>query len=180
MPHTPNASAGPTRARPSPDGRLPFAAYRRPFKRHTEVPRTRKPLELVVVLHGVIGSLALLGACTAMPAGVALLALQAQGWMTEHTIDLPTSGRLDRDQPQTATITSRDGTLLAAIDDVGYGKRTYVPLNEISRNLVNATIATEDWRYYTHPGVDPVGLVRAFSTNADAGSVSQGGSTIEM
>src|SRR5262249_50305856 len=36
------------------------------------------------------------------------------------------------------------------------------------------------WRYYAHPGIDPVGLVRALSTNADAGGVSQGGSTIEM
>ena len=133
-----------------------------------------------MVLHVIVGSLVLLGACTAMPAGVALLALRAQGWMTEHTIDLPTSGRLDRDLPQTATITSRDGTLLATIDDVRYGKRTYVPLNEISRDLVNATMATEDWRYYTHPGVDPVGLARALSTNADSGGVSQGGSTIEM
>jgi penicillin-binding protein 1C len=41
-------------------------------------------------------------------------------------------------------------------------------------------MATEDRRYYTHPGVDPVGLVRALGTNAEAGGVSQGGSTIEM
>jgi membrane carboxypeptidase/penicillin-binding protein len=132
------------------------------------------------MLHIVLGSLVFVGACTAVPAGLALMALQAQGWMTEHTIELPTSGRLDRDLPQTATISSRDGTLLATIDDVRYGRRTFVPLNELPRALLNATMATEDWRYYTHPGVDPVGLARALTTNADAGGAAQGGSTIEM
>jgi penicillin-binding protein 1C len=43
-----------------------------------------------------------------------------------------------------------------------------------------ATMATEDRRYYTHPGVDPVGLVRALGSNAEAGGAAQGGSTIEM
>ena len=111
---------------------------------------------------------------------VALLALEAQGWMEENTIDLPREGRLDRDIPQTARIASSDGTVLAEIDDVRYGRRTFVPLSEMARDLVTATMATEDRRYYTHPGVDPVGLVRALGTNAEAGGVSQGGSTIEM
>ena len=134
----------------------------------------------MITLHGFIVGVLLLGVCTAMPAGVALLALEAQGWMEENTIDLPREGRLDRDIPQTARIASSDGTVLAEIDDVRYGRRTFVPLSEMARDLVTATMATEDRRYYTHPGVDPVGLVRALGTNAEAGGVSQGGSTIEM
>jgi len=173
-------SLAPTRARPTGYGILPHPQYRRTGKRHLESSQTNRPLQLVVALHIIVGGLLLLGACTAMPAGVALLALRAEGWMNEHTIDLPSSGRLDRELPQTATISSRDGTLLAEIDDVRYGKRAFVPLNELPRDLLNATTATEDWRYYTHPGVDPVGLARALSSNADAGGVSQGGSTIEM
>src|SRR5262245_8458397 len=82
-----------------PGGGMSYAPYRRATRRRQEPARKQRPLELVVVLHVVISSLFLLGACTAMPAGVALLALQAQGWMTEHTIDLPTSGRLDAELP---------------------------------------------------------------------------------
>jgi penicillin-binding protein 1C len=134
----------------------------------------------VIALHGFIIGILLLGVCTAMPAGVALLALEAQGWMIENTIDLPSAGPLDRDLPQTAQITSRDGTVLAEIDDVRYGRRTFVPLSEMTRDLVTATMATEDWRYYDHPGVDPIGLARALGTNAESGSASQGASTIEM
>lgn len=135
---------------------------------------------IVLGLHAIVAVLLLLGACTAMPAGAALLALRARGWMSENTIELPRSGPLDRGLPQTARITARDGTVLAEIDDVRYGRRTFVPLKEMAPDLVNATMATEDRRYYQHPGVDPVGLVRAVGSNAEAGGVSQGGSTIEM
>src|SRR4051812_43942702 len=86
----------------------PIPLYRRTGRRRSEPPHNGRALVLVIVLHAVVIGLLLLGACAAMPAGAALLALQAQGWMTEHTIDLPTSGRLDRDLPQTATISSRD------------------------------------------------------------------------
>src|SRR5688572_11587425 len=166
---------------PSARGSLaPHPPFHRAGKRRPEPPHPHRPLKLVIALHGFVIGVLLLGVCTAMPAGVALLALEAQGWMTENTIDLPREGRLDRDLPQTARIASRDGTLLAEIDDVRYGRRTFVPLSEMTRDLVMATMATEDRRYYTHPGVDPVGLARALGTNAESGSVSQGGSTIEM
>ena len=44
--------------------------------------------------------------------------------------------------------------------------------------LVNATIAAEDHRFFRHPGVDPVALVRAVVRNLRAGAVVEGGSTI--
>jgi penicillin-binding protein 1C len=162
------------------NGSVPHPPFHRAVKRRTEVATSYRPLGLVVALHAIMVGVLLLGACTAMPAGVALLVLQAKGWMADNTIDLPREGRLDRDLPQTARIASRDGTVLAEIDDVRYGRRTSVPLSEMSRDLVNATMATEDRRFYTHPGVDPVGLIRAIGTNAESGSVAQGGSTIEM
>jgi membrane peptidoglycan carboxypeptidase len=133
---------------------------------------------LVVALNCVLLGLMFLATCTAVPAGAALVALQAQDWMSTHTIDLPASGPLDADLPQTATITARNGTLLAEIEDVHYGRRTFVPLHEISRMLVIATMAVEDRRFYDHPGVDAVGLARALGTNAESGDATQGGSTI--
>src|SRR4051794_29962918 len=98
----------------------PYPPHRRSGKRRDDSTDRSRPLVLLFVLGGVLLGL-LLATCTAVPAGVALVALQAQDWMSTHTIDLPASGPLDGDLPQTATITSRDGTLLAEIEDVHYG-----------------------------------------------------------
>jgi penicillin-binding protein 1A len=56
--------------------------------------------------------------------------------------------------------------------------RQYVPLKEIPRAVREAVIATEDQRYYEHPGVDLLGMLRALVTDIRAGSQVQGGSTI--
>lgn len=44
--------------------------------------------------------------------------------------------------------------------------------------LIEATLATEDRRFYDHFGIDPLGTFRAIVSNAKAGGVVQGGSTI--
>jgi penicillin-binding protein 1C len=133
-----------------------------------------------MALNVVLVLLLIVAACTAVPAGIAVVALQAQDWMSSHTMDLPASGPLDGELPQTASIVARNGTLLTEIEDIHYGRRTFVPLYEMSRMLVLATMAVEDRRFYEHPGVDAVGLARALGTNAEAGDAAQGGSTIEM
>src|SRR5207253_10447621 len=51
-------------------------------------------------------------------------------------------------------------------------------LKEISAYLPQAVIATEDRRFYSHFGVDPIGLLRASFANLAAGHIVQGGSTI--
>ena len=53
-----------------------------------------------------------------------------------------------------------------------------VPLEDMPDHLVKATLATEDRRFYEHFGIDFYGTVRALMTNAKAGGVVQGGSTI--
>lgn len=53
-----------------------------------------------------------------------------------------------------------------------------VPLSEMPPHLIQATLSTEDRRFYEHFGIDPLGLVRAVLTNAKAGGVVQGGSTL--
>ena len=45
-------------------------------------------------------------------------------------------------------------------------------------NLIKATLATEDRRFYDHFGIDVGGTFRALVTNAQAGGVRQGGSSI--
>jgi len=45
-------------------------------------------------------------------------------------------------------------------------------------HLIHAVLATEDRRFYSHFGIDPIGIARAMVTNLQKGYVSQGGSTI--
>ncbi|MEM9231792.1 MAG: biosynthetic peptidoglycan transglycosylase, partial [Pseudomonadota bacterium] len=47
-----------------------------------------------------------------------------------------------------------------------------------SPHLVNAVVATEDKRFFNHYGLDPRGIARAMVSNAQAGRIVQGGSTI--
>lgn len=58
--------------------------------------------------------------------------------------------------------------------------RIEVPYEQISQNLINAVIATEDPRYYEHGGVDVISLIRATLTNLAAFGEGPGASTITM
>ncbi len=53
-----------------------------------------------------------------------------------------------------------------------------VPLDEFPDHLIKAVLATEDRRFYEHFGIDFQGTFRALMTNAQAGGVVQGGSTL--
>ena len=60
------------------------------------------------------------------------------------------------------------------------GALTAEPIHSdhIPENLAKAVTASEDRRFYWHPGIDPIGLTRAMYTNLRAGQLLQGGSTI--
>ncbi len=75
-------------------------------------------------------------------------------------------------------IADRDGGLLREIRPDGHGP--LVDLDAVAPQAVAALVATEDQRFYRHPGVDPVALVRAAWQNARAGHVTSGGSTLTM
>ncbi|MDF5415086.1 transglycosylase domain-containing protein, partial [Vibrio parahaemolyticus] len=53
-----------------------------------------------------------------------------------------------------------------------------VTYDEIPQDLIHALIATEDSRFYEHPGIDPIGITRAAVVVAVSGSAKQGASTI--
>ena len=57
-------------------------------------------------------------------------------------------------------------------------KQNYVKLENISLSLQQAIISTEDNRFYTHPGFDVEGIMRASLVNLQYGEVTEGGSTI--
>jgi penicillin-binding protein 1A len=53
-----------------------------------------------------------------------------------------------------------------------------VTLNELPRHLIDAVLAREDRRFYSHIGIDPRGMLRAARRNYRAGAIREGGSTI--
>ena len=75
-------------------------------------------------------------------------------------------------------IYDREGNLLYEVTDPQGGRRTRVPLEQISLTLQQATIATEDRNFYSHPGFDPIGIARAFYYNLSEKRVVSGASTI--
>ncbi len=81
-------------------------------------------------------------------------------------------------QFETTRIVDRNGNLLYEILDPTAGRRTYVTLDKISPELIAATVATEDKEFYTHPGVDPIAILRAFWENYQSGQTVSGASTI--
>lgn len=74
-------------------------------------------------------------------------------------------------------IYTQEGDLIA---DFGEKHRIPAALSDIPPLLIKAVVATEDQRYYEHPGVDILGLFRAAIEVALTGRKSQGGSTITM
>ena len=79
---------------------------------------------------------------------------------------------------ETVRIYDRDGNLLYSQADPNTGNRLYVPLDKISPHLINATIATEDSRFYQNPGFDIFGIARAVLQAAQEREIIAGTSTI--
>lgn len=81
-------------------------------------------------------------------------------------------------QFETTRFYDRDNNQIYELIDPNAGRRTYVPLEKISPYLIAATIATEDENYYSHPGYNPVAILRAMLQNYTSGSTVSGASTI--
>jgi len=75
-------------------------------------------------------------------------------------------------------IYDREGHLLYEVTDPQGGRRTKVFLGQISPYLIEATIATEDRDFYSHPGFDPIAILRALYYNLSERRIVSGASTI--
>lgn len=79
----------------------------------------------------------------------------------------------------TTQIVDRHGRLLYEVLDPNAGKQIDLSLDDVPPACIQATLATEDSRFYLHPGVDPVAIARAAWQNYRAGgTVVSGGSTL--
>ncbi|MDA8433611.1 MAG: transglycosylase domain-containing protein, partial [Nitrospiraceae bacterium] len=90
--------------------------------------------------------------------------------------DLPKVNAIEDYVPaESSKVLSSDGKILA---EFYYERRTFVPSYKIPDHVKKAFVATEDARFYSHPGVDFIGIFRALVRDARAGGMVQGGSTI--
>ncbi|MFN0074316.1 MAG: PBP1A family penicillin-binding protein [Chloroflexota bacterium] len=93
--------------------------------------------------------------------------------------DLPALSTLDNRQTfKTAQIYDRKGKLLWEFYDREGGRRTVVPLSEVSQWLIDASLAAEDANFYSNPGIDPKGIARAVWQNVSEQELVSGASTI--
>ncbi|HMA36107.1 MAG TPA: transglycosylase domain-containing protein, partial [Chloroflexia bacterium] len=112
----------------------------------------------------------------ALLAGCLSLGAAGYAWLFG---DLPAVDGLAAPGPfQSSRILDRNGHLLYDLVDPQLGQRTLLPLAAVPRALRDATISTEDANFYSHPGVDGWGLLRALGTNLQGGQGLAGGSTI--
>ena len=92
--------------------------------------------------------------------------------------NLPSLEALTEYQPKVPLrIYTAEGIL---IGEFGEERRAFVAIEEVPAQLKNAIIAAEDERFYEHPGIDYVGVLRAAYANLAAGGRRQGASTITM
>jgi penicillin-binding protein 1A len=92
--------------------------------------------------------------------------------------DLPSVDVLKDVRLQTPMrIFTQDGKL---ISQYGVKRRIPLTLEQIPEQLKQAVIATEDSRFYDHPGIDPIGMMRALVNLVVTGEKGQGGSTLTM
>lgn len=78
-------------------------------------------------------------------------------------------------QGQSVVIRAADGTELVTVGP-SYGR--WLPYAEIPVPMIEAMKAVEDRRFDWHPGVDPIGILRAARVNFRAGVTVEGASTI--
>ncbi|MEW5736217.1 MAG: penicillin-binding protein 1A [Thermodesulfobacteriota bacterium] len=128
-------------------------------------PRKKSLFLRLIKLSVILGLLAVFCVCAA---GI--------GVYFYYSRDLPDINSLRSYHPPTVTtVYAADGTVIA---EFFKERRFVIDLDKMPKALVQAFIAAEDARFYEHQGLDFWGIVRAAVKNIEAGSITQGGSTI--
>ena len=84
------------------------------------------------------------------------------------------SPKLDIKKANNIVIYDKDNNIIFN----GNGEKEWISLKNIDKDLINATIATEDKRFYGHNGFDYVRIIKSFFNNLSSGSIVEGASTI--
>ena len=98
-------------------------------------------------------------------------------WVFLISLNLPDPTQIESFSPkESSKIFDRNGNLLYEIQ--GEEKRTIIPLDEIPKKLILATIAIEDRNFFSHPAFDVRSILRAILYNILHLKLAQGASTI--
>ncbi|MFK7931802.1 MAG: transglycosylase domain-containing protein [Myxococcota bacterium] len=132
-------------------------------------------------MGGCFGCSGVLGIGVLLVVGAAAGAAGGAYWT--YVIDDP-GPHLDRDHilatiAQESPVYYRDGTTRLGVFFEGE-HRELVPYDSLPPAFVVSLIAAEDGGYWSHPGVDIVGITRAMRDNVQAGRIVSGGSTLSQ
>jgi len=111
-------------------------------------------LLLIIVLSGVVGAL----------------------WLTWCLHDLPSAKVPNTTAVRSSiTVLAENGEVIAKVGDL---PGEVLAPGQLPNAVIAAVLSTEDRRFYSHFGIDPIGIARALIHNLRAGGIEQGGSTI--
>ena len=94
-------------------------------------------------------------------------------WYAKDLPDITQSASFER--RASIIVKASDGSIISRY---GESKGQNVHIDDLPDHLIHAVLATEDRRFYSHPGIDVLGIARAMTINAMKGRFVQGGSTI--
>ena len=110
----------------------------------------------------------------------AITLLSGLGLFIYYAKDLPRPEKFtERAFVESTKIYDRTGDVLL-YELYGETKREIIPLSEMSDNVKNAVVATEDSHFYSHHGIDFLGILRSVKLNLGSGTATYGGSTISQ
>jgi penicillin-binding protein 1A len=107
---------------------------------------------------------------------VVIVILGVSGYLFYLMAKLPRVDRLaDYKPPIVSQVFGDDGTL---VGEFYLERRIVVPVNKMPRKLIQAFVSAEDANFYSHKGIDYLGIVRAAVKNVLSMSKKEGASTI--
>lgn len=80
-----------------------------------------------------------------------------------------------KEMPQRSMVFDMDGKLYSRLQGEN---RIVVARRDVSSNFVEALVAREDTRFFSHHGIDPIGIIRAIVRNLISKSAREGASTL--
>ncbi len=154
-------------------GPAPAPSPPRKLAKPTKPPKKKRPLWLSILKWAFIAGIG----CSLLMVGTVAFVF----WMYGRDPSLPDYKKLSDYQPKQAILVldandRRIGEIYGP--DKKIERRTFVPFDKIPTHVVDAFVAAEDNRFWTHGGVDYWGMFRAFLQNIRSGKKKSGASTI--
>jgi membrane peptidoglycan carboxypeptidase len=146
-----------------------YRAYRFPHRAGGRLSRRVSAVRPVGTFAGILAAVLL--------AGVGFVGVAAAATFGYFASDLPSASDLATvPVPLTTHIYDRSGEhLLYTLADE---RRDLISIDNVPKRMQDATVAIEDKTFWSNPGVDIGGIIRAMQANSASGSITQGGSTI--